>query len=60
MFNTDDISNENGAAIRASNARLIFLAKAERSALEMVANGNRVDYRIISEAKRLATIIGDK
>lgn len=50
---SDKVSNESGAAIRCSNAILIFKAKMECEALRIVSKSNRLPSNIIVKAKEL-------
>ena len=50
---TDKVSNENGAAIRCGNAKLIFKANMENYALEIITASNRLDQNIIDKANML-------
>ena len=47
------VSNESGAAIRCSNAKLIFKANLEHDALEIILDSKRLDSKVINQAKEL-------
>lgn len=47
------ISNESGAGIRIGNAKLIFQASKEQSALDIILNSNRISSSIMTRAKNL-------
>ena len=47
------VSNESGAAIRCGNAKLIFKAKMECRALEIVTESTRLSYDIIDNAQKI-------
>ncbi len=44
------VSNESGAAIRCSNAILIFKAKKEKEALQMVLESKRLPFNVMKKA----------
>lgn len=50
---TKGISNENGAAIRCGNAKLIFEARMECEALKLISKSNRLPNEIITKAEKL-------
>ena len=47
------VSNMDGAAIRTSNAELIFRAGAARDALEIISKSGRVPADVVSAARAL-------
>ncbi len=49
----NNISNANGAAIRCSNAKLIFKANMEYEALKLIAISKRLDPIVINKAQEL-------
>ena len=49
----DGVSNESGAAIRISNAKLIFEAGATYEALSMVSKSRRLPAKVAERAKVL-------
>jgi len=48
-----DVSNENGAMIRLSNAKTIFDKKMERAALVLITQSKRIDASTLREANIL-------
>lgn len=49
----DGLSNEAGAAIRAGSAILIFRAKMEYQAAEVVLNSTRVPFTVVQAARTI-------
>ncbi len=49
----NEVSNNNGAAIRCSNAKLIFKANMEYRALEIIVDSKRLSQAIINKASNL-------
>ena len=49
----DRASNDNGAAIRCSNAKLIFQANKQCDALKIICGSTRLSLDIINMAERL-------
>ena len=49
----DRVSNANGAAIRCSNAKMIFNKHYETDALQKIINSNRLSNDIIKEATKI-------
>lgn len=50
---SNQVSNENGAAIRCGNAILIFQAKMECRALEIVIESARLPYNTVDTAQKI-------
>jgi hypothetical protein len=50
---SDQVSNENGAAIRCGNAKLIFKAKMEYQALDIITKSKRLNPNVINHAQEL-------
>ena len=46
-------SNESGAGIRVGNAKLIFEAKREADALDIILESRRMPTKVTNEANRL-------
>ena len=49
----DGVSNDSGAAIRCSNAKLIFQANKQCDALKIICDSNRLSSGVINIANRL-------
>ena len=49
----DGVSNYSGAAIRCSNAKLIFQANKQCDALKIICNSTRLSLSVINTAKQL-------
>jgi hypothetical protein len=47
------VSNNPGAGIRVGNAKLIFEARQERAALEIILRSGRMSSSVLTEARRL-------
>ena len=50
---SQEVSNENGAAIRCGNAKQIFESNAEKEALLTVISSNRLSQTVIEHAQKL-------
>lgn len=47
------VSNNSGAGIRVGNAKLIFEAKLEADALDIIIDSRRLSASVVSEARKL-------